>query len=186
LNAIIQASYFTISVLNDLFGSNEIAPKKLPLIRKVKDFLLASLAFPIALNVGVTFWTLMAIDRELVFPKFLDAIFPTWLNHIMHTNIVVFIILEMFTSFRSYPTRKNGIFTLAIFMGSYLIWLHVIRFYSGFWVYPILEVLNLPLRILFFIVVLAFTISLYFLGEFLNNCIWSKELKLAARKLKST
>lgn len=68
--------YFTICLLNDFIGTNEVAPKRMPLIRKVKDYTLAAFAFPVALNVGVTFWTLMAIDRELVFPKALDAVFP--------------------------------------------------------------------------------------------------------------
>lgn len=63
--------------MNDFIGSNEVAPKKLPLIRKVKDLMFAAFAFPVALNVGITFWTLYGIDRELVFPKALDAFFPT-------------------------------------------------------------------------------------------------------------
>ena len=33
--------------------------------------------------VVATFWVLYAVDRELVYPKALDAIIPTWLNHIM-------------------------------------------------------------------------------------------------------
>ena len=63
-------------MINDLIGTNAVNPKKTPAIRKFKDFILAAFAFPLALNVGVSFWTLMAIDRELVLPKVLDAIFP--------------------------------------------------------------------------------------------------------------
>lgn len=63
-------------MFNDLFGTNEVNPKRTPVIRKIKDYLLAALAFPVALNVGITFWGLMAIDRELVFPKAFDAFFP--------------------------------------------------------------------------------------------------------------
>jgi hypothetical protein len=73
---IIQAFYYTICILNDLIGTNEVATKKLPAIRKLKDYMFATFAYPIALNVGVTFWSLMAIDRELVFPKAFDAFFP--------------------------------------------------------------------------------------------------------------
>jgi hypothetical protein len=63
-------------VINDFIGTNDVAPKKMPLIRKIKDYVLATLAFPVAMNVGTTFWGLWAIDRELVFPKALDAFFP--------------------------------------------------------------------------------------------------------------
>uniref|UniRef100_A0A182QP29 Uncharacterized protein n=1 Tax=Anopheles farauti TaxID=69004 RepID=A0A182QP29_9DIPT len=176
-DAILQALYFTICLLNDFIGTNEVAPKRMPLIRKVKDYMLAAFAFPVALNVGVTFWTLMAIDRELVFPKALDAVFPGWLNHVMHTNIVIFMVIEICTSFRQYPTRKAGLTGLAIFMASYLGWLHVVRHFGGIWVYPVLEVLNLPQRIVFFAVSLIFCVGLYLLGEFFNNLIWTKELK---------
>lgn len=74
---IIQAFYFTISLLNDFVGTNEIDPVRTPLIRKLKDRLLATLAFPCAILVSITFWALYAVDRELVFPKVLDEIFPT-------------------------------------------------------------------------------------------------------------
>ncbi|XP_052869548.1 androgen-induced gene 1 protein-like isoform X1 [Anopheles cruzii] len=176
-DAILQAIYFTICLLNDFIGTNEVAPKRMPLIRKVKDYTLAAFAFPVALNVGVTFWTLMAIDRELVFPKALDAVFPGWLNHVMHTNIVIFIILEICTSFRQYPSRRAGLTGLGIFMSAYLGWLHVIRHFGGIWVYPVLEVLNFPQRLVFFAVSLVFCVGLYLLGEFFNNLIWTKELK---------
>lgn len=175
---ILQAVYFTVCLINDFIGTNEVAPRKtLPLIRKLKDYMLAAFAFPVAMNVGVTFWSLMAIDRELVFPKALDAVFPGWLNHVMHTNIVIFMILEICTSFRQYPSRKAGLTGLSIFMASYLVWLHVIRHFGGIWVYPVLDVLNLPQRIIFFVVSLGFSVGLYVFGEFFNNLIWTKELK---------
>lgn len=73
---IIQAVYFTICLVNDFTGTNDIQPKRTPTVRKVKDYLLAAFAFPLATNVGLTFWSLMAIDRELIFPKAFDDFFP--------------------------------------------------------------------------------------------------------------
>ncbi|XP_023175343.2 androgen-induced gene 1 protein isoform X2 [Drosophila hydei] len=179
---IIQALYYIVSLVNDFVGTNELVPRRAPAIRQFKDWLLSTLAFPVALNVGITFWTLYAIDRELVFPKVLDPVFPSWLNHVLHTNIVVFIVLEMFTSYRAYPSRAKGLTGLAIFMGSYLVWIHIIKHYSNVWVYPVLEVLQLPQRIVFFVAVLGFTFALYLLGEFINNVVWAKEVKLSQRK----
>lgn len=95
----------------------------------------------------------------------------------MHTNIVVFILVEMCTSFRQYPLRKKGLTGLVIFMAAYLLWIHVIRYVSGIWVYPVLEVLNLPQRIVFFIVNLLFGLSFYYLGEFANKHLWTSELR---------
>lgn len=33
--------------------------------------------------VFLSFWLLFLYDRELVYPKALDGIFPVWLNHAM-------------------------------------------------------------------------------------------------------
>lgn len=33
--------------------------------------------------VFLSFWILFLYDRELVYPKALDGIFPVWLNHAM-------------------------------------------------------------------------------------------------------
>ncbi|XP_037048096.1 androgen-dependent TFPI-regulating protein-like isoform X3 [Bradysia coprophila] len=177
LNAIIQASYFTLCLLNDIFGTNEVSPRKSSSLRQLKDYVFGAFAWPLALNVGVSFWTLMAIDRELVLPKALDAYFPTWLNHVMHTNIVIFIVLELFTTFRQYPSRKSALTGLSIFMLAYLVWIHIIKHYAGVWVYPVLNVLEFGQRIVFFIVILLFCLGLYFVGEFLNNKIWASELR---------
>uniref|UniRef100_A0A1B0EZ65 Uncharacterized protein n=1 Tax=Phlebotomus papatasi TaxID=29031 RepID=A0A1B0EZ65_PHLPP len=177
LNAICQAIYYTIALVNDLIGTNKVAKSKLPVIRRVKDYIMVSLAFPLAANVSTTFWSLMFIDRELVFPKAFDAFVPSWLNHIMHTNILICIVIELFMSFRKYPSRREGMLGLVLFMLGYLIWIHVIRHYSGVWVYPILAVLPFPMRIVFFVVVIGLTALFYILGEFMNNTIWTKELK---------
>jgi hypothetical protein len=75
---IIQAIYFAIALLNDVFGTNEVTlpSTRVPFIRKLKDYLFAAFAFPVSFNVGIVFWALFNIDRELVFPKALDAFFP--------------------------------------------------------------------------------------------------------------
>lgn len=105
----------------------------------------------------------------------------------MHTNIVIFVLLELFISFRQYPTRKNGFTGLLIFNILYVIWIHIIKYKSGRWVYPILEVLTLPQRIGFILFTGLFGISFYFIGEYLNNRVWANELKpskLSAKKHK--
>lgn len=127
--------------------------------------------------VGTTFWGIYGVDRELVFPKVLDNYFPTWLNHVMHTNIMIFILIEMFTSYRKYPSRSTGMSILLVFMASYLVWIHVIHAYTGMWVYPILEVLNLPFRVVFFVAMLGFIVFLYLIGEKLNTTVWAETIK---------
>jgi FAR-17a/AIG1-like protein len=85
--------------------------------------------------------------------------------------------LELFTSFRSYPSRKSGLTGLIVFLAGYLVWVHVIKHYSGVWVYPVLDVLALPQRIAFFAANLLIVVFLYLSGEFMNEKIWTKEMK---------
>lgn len=174
-DAILQALYFLICLLNDWYGTNAVNPKKPPLIRKVKDYMYATLSFPLAMFVGVTFWSLMFVDRELVLPKALDPYFPWWLNHLMHTVIMVSAIIEMLLTSRQYPKRSRGLGGLSAFMLVYLIWMHVVYYKSGIWVYPVMDVLTPPLRIVFFAVLLTFTMILYCAGEMLNNLVWGNE-----------
>lgn len=134
----------------------------------------AVFAFPLALDVSVCFWSIYAFDRQFVFPREVDEFFPSWLNHILHTNIAVFILVEMIILHRKYLSRKEGIIGLIVFVFSYVAWLHVTRVYAGRWPYPILETLNLPSKIVFFAITMSCPILMYFIGERLNAKIWNQ------------
>lgn len=102
----------------------------------------------------------------------------------MHTNIMIFITLELFMSFRKYPARKHAVTCLFIFNLIYIAWVHVIKYMSDKWVYPVLEVFNLPQRIAFLTFMCVFGLSFYYIGEFLNNKIWASELKSSSKSKK--
>ena len=95
---------------------------------------------------------------------------------------MIFILLELFISFRSYPSRNKCLAGLISFALSYLVWLHVVKYYSGVWVYPVLEVLPFPMRVLFFIGAIFLIVVLYLLGEKLNEIVWSREIKSISKK----
>ena len=50
---ILQAVYFSLCFINDIIGNNEINPKEKPLIRKIKDYMYATVAFPVAMVSGI-------------------------------------------------------------------------------------------------------------------------------------
>ncbi|KAL7294019.1 hypothetical protein TKK_0012589 [Trichogramma kaykai] len=183
-NLLIQTFFSMVCLLNDLIGSNKDDEKQKPWIRRFKDFLHASIGFPLSMFVGVTFWALMAVDRELVLPKALDPYFPGWLNHLMHTLIMFTTLLEMIISSRLYPTRSQGIKALITFMLTYLCWMHYVYYRSGVWAYPVIEVLSWPLRIVFYAILLLLVIGLYFVGEKLNGLIWGDNKKAIGAKKK--
>lgn len=156
------------------------------MIRRVRDYIFGTFAFPLAFDVGIMFWLLYSIDRELVFPKGLDAFFPWWLNNFVHTNIMAFILLEMIIVHHNYPCRFLGLAGLGVFMVAYLGWVHVVYFKANVWVYPVLAVLNWPQRIVFYIFTSAIPILFYYIGEYFNTAAWSsKRLGESTRKTSS-
>lgn len=171
---ILQLVYFCVAFVNDFIGSNEVEIKKRPLITRARDYIFSSLALPLAFQVGVMFWSLFIIDRDLVAPKVWDAIFPIWLNHFIHTDIMIFIAIEMIIVYHHYPTIKNSLLGLIAFMLVYVGWEHIIYVNTGKWVYPVLASLNWAERIGFHMFNIAIPVGFYFLGRFLNNRFWNK------------
>lgn len=114
-----------------------------------------------------------------IFPRFQIS---SWLNHVLHTNVAIFILLELFVTFRKYPVRGKSVKSLLLFNICYVIWILIIKLVSGKWVYPVLDVLNLPQRIGFIVFMGVFGISFYFVGELLNNLVWSNELRSGTKK----
>ncbi|XP_063838989.1 androgen-dependent TFPI-regulating protein-like [Ostrinia nubilalis] len=167
---IMQTVYFSITLLNDLFGSNEKSPRKTPFIRRIKDIAFA-MAFTIAVYVSTSFWGIYYYDKELIFPDRLEKVFPVWLNHTMHTFVAAFILIELLVTKRSYPTRKVGLTCVTLVVIGYITWMHVLHARTGAWVYPIFEVLNLPMRVVFLSFSVVFTVTFYLLGEKLDKIL---------------
>ena len=136
------------------------------------------------MNVAVVFWTLHSIDRELVFPKIMDPIYPWWLNHILHTNVFTFMVIELFLHYHHYPSRKAELLGISVFSLIYVGWVNVVKLVAGAWVYPILQVLDLHHRIGFFSLLAVLPIAFYYVGEFINKEVWTKQ-RLESEKKKN-
>eukprot|EP00088_Acartia_fossae_P025275 TRINITY_DN26103_c0_g1_i1.p1 TRINITY_DN26103_c0_g1~~TRINITY_DN26103_c0_g1_i1.p1 ORF type:complete len:233 (-),score=37.07 TRINITY_DN26103_c0_g1_i1:200-871(-) len=170
LNMCLQFMYFTVCLLADLAGSNSK-------IAKIRDKIFASAAFPIGIFVGVIFWGLYAVNRELIFPQKLDGHFPSWLNHFMHTTVLPLQLGEMFLSRHEYPGRLFGGGINALLTCAYLLWINYIYYKAGFWVYPVFRVLTTQQRGVFMAFCCALGGAFYILGEKLNKMIWKNNQK---------
>ena len=70
INLWLQLLYFTISFLNNLFGSHSKTITSSSNLQKIRDYLFATLAFPIGQFVGIIFWTLFVSTLALTAGKF--------------------------------------------------------------------------------------------------------------------
>ncbi|XP_047987464.1 androgen-induced gene 1 protein-like [Leguminivora glycinivorella] len=170
---VLQTIYFTLSVLNDYIGTNADQSKHASLLRTIKDTLFV-LAFPVALYVTSAFWGIYAVDKDLIFPDWLAKLVPSWVNHTMHTFILLFIALELVITYRRYPSRAVGYSIVILFNLMYTIWFHCIYYQTGVWVYPIYSVLNWPARVGLQLASTSTALGFYVLGEKLNDFVWTK------------
>jgi len=174
-NAIVQVLYWGICLFNDMHGSN-IGPKgsqqKRQILQKVRDALFTSIAWPIGTFVVLTFWALYAIDRELVFPTVLDDIIPSWLNHVMHTTPLVFLLIERIMVYHWSSTRSTDLKRTLIFVGLYQSWILFIAWHLDVWVYPVLKVLSPFGRFTFFAGLWIAIIIIYEVGQKFMQFIW--------------
>ncbi|KAI5607207.1 hypothetical protein C0J50_12448 [Silurus asotus] len=84
INLVMQMLFFGLCVVVDLI--HVLLSKKSvasAFLVKLQDFFFTVLAFPVGTFVFTIFWCIYVYDRELVFPRVLDDIIPTWLNHAM-------------------------------------------------------------------------------------------------------
>jgi len=82
-NLWVQAVYAAICLVNDVSGRRKGKDKGL--FKRMEDWLYSTLAFPIGMFVGISFWSLFFIDRSLVYPEILDRFIHPVVNHMMHT-----------------------------------------------------------------------------------------------------
>ncbi|KAK6959515.1 androgen-induced 1 protein [Biomphalaria glabrata] len=173
-NITFQCFYFGLCVVTDL-SSSEPGPTNVLTRGKLtrwRDNFHAVVAFPVGMFVVVTFWVLYLVDRELVYPESLDKIIPPVINHILHTTVLPFILLDKYFIYHNHPSQWRGLSGTIAVAGCYLIWILFIAYYENFWVYPILQVLESHQRAVFIVICLLFFASQYILGQSLTQFIW--------------
>ncbi|XP_036206342.1 androgen-dependent TFPI-regulating protein isoform X2 [Myotis myotis] len=173
LNLLLQAIFYGVACLEDVLKRMK-GKKDIKFITAFRDLLFTTLAFPISTFVFLSFWLLFFYDRELVYPKAVDGIFPVWLNHAMHTFILPFSLVEVILRPHCYPLKKNGLTLLAAASLAYICRVLWIYSETGTWVYPVFAKLSPVGLAAFFSLSYIFIASIYLLGEKLNHCQWGK------------
>ncbi|KAM5322188.1 androgen-dependent TFPI-regulating protein isoform 4-T5 [Glossophaga mutica] len=124
------------------------------------------------LFVFLSFWIVFFYDRELIYPKQLDDIFPSWMNHAMHSTILPFTLVEIILRPHCYPVRKKGLAVLAaasLVYTSRILWIYL---RTGTWAYPMLAKLSAVGLAALFSFSYIVSVSIYLLGEKLNHWKW--------------
>lgn len=150
-NMFIQSFYLALAIYTDfrpLFTQRKTTFSS-HIIPKVKGYVF-TLMFPCSLFVASMFWCLYAINRDWVLPEVVDGVVPKWLNHSVHTYILVVLLVEsVLTEHRHLPTFKEGCVGLTVLGMVYFTVFSITYVQFGRWIYGIFYVLNWPQRIIY-------------------------------------
>ncbi|PAA78280.1 hypothetical protein BOX15_Mlig026933g2 [Macrostomum lignano] len=145
LNLVFLTASLTLSFLCELLP---IGLNSNP-VHKLKGILNAASA-TISMFVCLAFWSIYAINRELVFPAVLDSIIPPWHNHAIHTTVLPVSLISYLLTPKSHAPRFATLMCVASgLVVCYTLWIYVIYLNTGRWVYPVLAVLGAPARAAF-------------------------------------
>lgn len=137
----------------------------------LKGYLFHSLVLPGSFLVFVMFWTFFSINREWVYPSVCDEVYPYWLNHASHTNIMVVVLFEMAIGNNLPPSFKIAFTILSLVTLLYDIMYVGLYFNTGKWLYSFYYLLNWPMKIgfllfLYLFCVVAIKCSLWFTDRY--------------------
>ncbi|XP_061409981.1 androgen-induced gene 1 protein-like [Lethenteron reissneri] len=178
IDLILQLVYFGLCVLVDILALTQGKGKEMKVLQtltQLRDTIFATLAFPLAVFVMTSIWTIYGNEHKLVYPKKLNVVVQQWHDHAMHTTIVPIVLVEMYVTRHVYPSKKAGIATLAAFFITYVSWIIWVKHYSNIWAYPFLNEMSFESRVMFFSSSFMLVIGFYIVGEKLNNVFWVVE-----------
>ncbi|XP_014325053.1 androgen-dependent TFPI-regulating protein-like isoform X2 [Xiphophorus maculatus] len=181
LNLLLQMMFFGLAAVNDL----QPGKKAESVLNRWKDLLFSVFAFPVGTFVVVFFWTVFAYDRELIYPATIDAFFPPWINHAMHTSILPVLLGEVLVQPHTYPQTRHALAALSVVGLAYLSWIVWIYLAVGVWAYPLLGHFSATGLLGFFFFNMAVASLLYLLGDRLNSQIWSETCYIYSWRLAS-
>ncbi|KAF7490467.1 Androgen-induced -like protein [Sarcoptes scabiei] len=152
INLAIQFILFTLMSIESIWNRDrktfQTNKKLSSSLSKMTSFLFYSLAFPVAMFVTISFWSIWSIDRELIFPKIFDKYYPFWLNQTAHTLVAIAVLIELMLARWTPPAKQSyGLVLINLFSYSYGALVLYIAIAHNVWVYPFISKLDWPQRI---------------------------------------
>lgn len=69
------------------------------------------------------FWSIYAVDRNLIYSKLNEKVIPSYQNHLVHTLPLFSAVLDSFVTKHTYnESYWKGISGTALFLSTYLSW----------------------------------------------------------------
>ncbi|CAI4231006.1 unnamed protein product [Auanema sp. JU1783] len=162
----IQILYHFIAIFISVFGGKH----------PIFHFLSRAIVAPVAMTVVSLFWLLYTFDPNTLLADDLakQMIGIVWYNNVLHTLPLITAIVDTVIWNHGHVAAPKAIKAIGVFATLYIIDIHVVHHISGFWAYPILGDLILPLRAVFIVACMSVLFMNYKITECLHTAIHGK------------
>lgn len=173
-NKVIQTVTITLSLFCDFFESNNRN-----ILIRIRDSLFNDLALPLAVFISTGFWTLYAMDKDLVLREGMESLTPMPKNHLLHTLPIVFTLFDSVLVDHRRREERLGFILLLATMISFTSYAIFLGYFLDDWVYPYLRHMDHCLRIGFIFIHIALPTLYYYLSGLIYDILWPKDKKLS-------
>nr|XP_022910454.1 androgen-induced gene 1 protein-like [Onthophagus taurus] len=181
-NVILQCIYCFASIVNCILSLNhqdKFYKKLSQRLSKMLKLVNISLISPIGLLVVSIFWMVYTIDRELVYPKKIDQVFPTIMNHAAHSFVIFLPIFEIFAQRNvSMPSFKLTVWGLSGFLFMFVCTLFGTYYFSSVWLYGFVNVIPWPAKIWFIVISYVGSLSALGLATVIHSKLLLTDIKI--------
>lgn len=167
-----QLIYYFLMVFSHLIGVVPALGKISTKVRNLADILFSTIAIPFGLTVTISFWSLYAIDRELIYPSWIDKVIPLWMNHALHTFNSVLPLIDMVFCNHKFPSWSLSSVCILLYLLAYGVCLFGTYYTHGRWLYPIFDKLSNAEIGYYSLGNTVAVFLLYALARGLNHLIW--------------
>ncbi|XP_014284596.1 androgen-dependent TFPI-regulating protein [Halyomorpha halys] len=171
-----QLLYYFLVVFSHLISIVPALGKISNKVRSLADILFATIVIPFGLTVTISFWSLYAIDRELVYPSWIDKVIPVWMNHALHTFNSVFPLIDLVFSNHKFPSWSLSSICMLLYSVAYAVCFFGTYYTHGRWLYPMFDKLS-NAEIAYY--TLGQTVGVFLihaLARGLNHLIWGSSV----------
>lgn len=113
---VFQTIYLIAAFCDDLLSRST---KRRQWLSSVKDYLFFSLVIPCASFTTISFWSLYNVKKEFVLPEGSEIVLPYWLNHMVHTNTLITVVIEFIFHTHRLPSKRSAFLGLALVLTVY-------------------------------------------------------------------
>ncbi len=163
----VQLLFFSVQFLADVIPA--CYRKR---FQKASDVLFTCIAFPLAALVAVTFWSIYAIDRNLIFPEVFDKFVPVYINHLWHTTVLVWVLFEIYLYHHHFPSVATAAACVFVYGSAYICWVVYIYVKTNWWCYGFMNHLPPVFMAIFFSSCLFLSLGLHLLGKRIAHIRW--------------